>query len=509
MALFDKKRLTMPTQLQFPLPPHTDGVVLNKQTVKILPSDAQQSYRAGQTLRFKLQDQKAVDLQSIVLNVEQRTTGAQCSMDDWIGSLFRMVRVSFNGQQIERIDHYNRLHNALASFTVDEGYRQTVWGAMEGYWPKVNTIFGDSGHLADAASPQTPTSSIYLSVEDDAFPDWTDDTKVRGGLLNGQYLANRFSNALPTNSFYRTRNNLVARQFSIHFDLSGFLARHRKIFWIPLVNSIDIEILLAQDSEVLNEWNVTQTTQQYELLNPHIQCEMYTLSQEYVNALSLSMQQQGLTLNFDTYETRVFDINQSSTQQIVLNTRLSSLKTVYLFFYQPLPDAVSEQKRIDRTWIQQRRLFNADGDAVVKLRDYQLFIDGRPIQAHPMKVSDECFSESLWELQKSFRLHGDVSSTPCVSQSDYIDQAPTTNETAVNGVQNFYSQQHFMVGIDLEKTDLLSGHSVANQLYMNLNFGDAVGGGSSAPGPGVRMYAILHHDKNVVVYPGLIFEERM
>jgi len=105
---------------------------------------------------------------------------------------------------------------------------------------------------------------------------------------------------------------------------------------------------------------------------------------------------------------------------------------------------------------------------------------------------------------KSFRLHGDVTTFPMVGRSEYMNCGASVNTPVITAgeLEQFFSSEHFLVGIDLEKSDLLSGHSVANQLYLNLNF-------SAAVGTGVQLYMVMHHDKNVILYPGLQFEERV
>ncbi len=618
----------MPSTLQYPIPGHSDGVILNKQTVRILTRDAASSYQAGGSLRFKLQDQKALDLQSVIMNYQVTTTNSRASIDDWAGSIIRTVSWSFNSHQIERIDHYNRVHNALASFTVDNGYRSSLWGDMEGYYSKAQGSFGNLGlntfaadefivndatntiafdivetgpalessvrsipvvngvytgtglaaaiqvairastsdlaaYLANAtctfaagaftitilntdtagtlasasinfdiandlagqlgfnenlviagpnvalvsAATTQETLPLYEDISDDAYPVVTAG-KQYGGFLNSAWKIKKYSGAKGGH------DHTTARQYSIHFDLSGLFGRYRKLFWLPLVNSIDIEILLSQPAQVMNQWGVNVTANDgvtgapptYVVRNAEIQAEMYTLSQEYVNALSQSMQEAGLTLSFDTYETHFNSLTTGNTHNVVLNTRLSSLKSIYIFFYQPNKSSAIEGKRLEKTWIQQRCMYNQAEDACVKLGQYQIFIDGRPVQAHRISTTDEQHSEALFELQKSFRLHGDVTATPVVSRDEYYDRglSPSVGNGSgtPNNVQKMFSEEHFVVGVDLEKSDLLSGHSVANQLWVELQWDGAIG-------DGVDMYTVLHYDKNVVVYPGLVFEERV
>ena len=629
----------MPSTLQYPIPGHSDGVILNKQTVRILTRDAASEYQAGVNLRFKIQDQKALDLQSVIMNYQIATTDPRASIDDWAGSIFRTISWSFNSHQIERIDHYNRVHNALASFTVDNGYRSSLWGDMEGYYSKAQGSFGNLGmdvvaldeyvidadrntiqvivtndgntpitytivmpvgtygtytaaalvtavdiqlklttgidstgaataaltnssitqagsafsitmHATDvpgttvnayinvgvandlasqlgftntivinatpvltsAARTQEPIP-LYETISDNAFP-VVSSGKQYGGFLNSAWKIKKYSSAKGGH------NHSEDRQYSVHFDLSGLFGRYRKLFWLPLVNSIDIEILLSQPAQVMNQWNVnvqangavtaqnpTGGPPTYVVKNAEIQAEMYTLSQEYVNALSQSMQEAGLTLSFDTYETHYNSLTTGGTHNVVLNTRLSSLKSIYIFFYQPNKTSAKEGKRLEKTWIQQRRMYNVDEDAVVKLSQYQIFIDGRPVQAHRISTTDTRHSEALFELQKSFRLHGDVTATPVVSRDEYFDRglSPSVGngvDAGPNDVQKMFAEEHFVVGVDLEKSDLLSGHSVANQLWVELQWSGAIG-------DGVDMYTVLHYDKNVVVYPGLVFEERV
>lgn len=604
----------MPSQLQFPVPEHSDGIILNKQTTRILTRDAQTSYQAGNTLRFKIQDQKAFDPQSVVLNFQVQTSDARCSIDDWAGSIFRTVSFAFNSNQVERIDYYNRVHNALSSFTVDDGYRASVWGEMEGYYSKVQGSYGNlgfhtsnlgfyeiqagqllniratgpanedkqitltaisgpgetvaasleaqisgNGDILDTATvtysatgsfqltvnnadtagalvsaeiipASDPTLDIagelgfvhnlsflagpnaiiqsqsardfyplFQSVSDDAFP-VIEPGKQYGGLLNSAWKVMKYSQE------HGAIDHKVGRQFSLHFDLSGIFGRYRKLFWLPLVNSVDIEILLEQNKTVLNQWGVDISNATYTVVEPELQVEMYTLSQDYVNALSQSMQEEGLTMAFDTYETHLNQLVSNSSHNVIINNRLSSLKGIYCWLYQPHGTSGNENKRLEKTWVQQRRIVDSAQTGVVKLSDYQMFIDGRPIQAHTIKTSDIKHSEALWEVMKCFRLHGDVSVTPHVSRNEYSDRGLGCSvgfgTNVPSDVYKMFDEQHFLFGVDLEKSDLLSGHAVANQIWLQLNWSGSIG-------ENVDLYTVLHYDKNVVIYPGLTFEERI
>lgn len=623
-SMFDKRRLAMPTTLQFHVPNHSDGIILNKQTTRTFTRDAQASYDAGSVMRFKLQDQKALDFKSVALNFQIKTNDARASIDDWAGSIFRTISWAFNGSQVERIDYYNRVHNALASFTVDDGYRQSIWGEMEGYYAKIHGVYGDLGLHSSTLNQfvineqnnvltfevfdnglkmirdiiLTPISgdgdAVADSIQSDirgtiatgklgtnatcAFTNnafvitiygadgWTnlqsgrvvvpsDPNKARDassslGFLTGGSLINVNANdvtitaqiqseyrpayepisdtAFPDvklgeqyggflNASWKLRkysgeqgslDHSVARQYTVHFDLSGIFARYDKLAWLPLFNSVDIEILLEQAHLVMNQWgvDVKDSKKTYTVLYPEIQAEMYTLSQEYVNALSASMQEAGLTVAFDTYQTFYNSIVTGKNHNVVINTRLSSLKSMYIFFYQEHGTQGAEGKRLEKTWIQQRRIVTEDQKDVAKLEEYQMFIDGRPVQAHRIKTSDSSHSEAIWELMKSFRMHGDVTATPHVSREEYTNRcfSPSVGkgDNVPNDIYKMYDEQHFMIAVDLEKSDLLSGHSVANQIWIELQWDKAIGNG-------VQMFTVLHYDKNVVVFPGLIFEERV
>lgn len=624
--MFDKRRLTMPTTLQYPIPGHSEGIVLNKQSTKVLTRDGKTQYKGGETVRFKIQDQKAIDPQSVVFNFNVHTDRPRLSIDDWAGSIFRTISIAFNSSQIERMDYYNRVHNCLSSFTVDEGYRNSIWGQMEGYYGKVQGVYGNLGmniytqneYVIDATnstfqfvvntddnlSPFTYTATIaaadykqytaaalqpvlqaaiqaaagvdrnnnvvaapagstmtqsnqiwtftpgtitaqipgtaitshyivygnlmsqlgysgtlivganpsvslgktveafpvFETIDDDAFPNVTTE-KQYGGFLNAAWKIKKYSGSRGG------IDHTVSRQYSVHFDLSGLFGRYRKLFWLPLVNSIDIEILLEQPKNVLNEWGVAiANDDMYYVQNPSLHMEMYTLSQEYVNALSQSMQEAGLTMAFDTYETHIDTLAQSQSHTQIINTRLSSLKSMYVWFYQPHRDGGDESKRLEKTWMQQRRIVNLAETDIATVDEYQVFIDGRPIQANRIKTTDSQHSEALWELMKSFRIHGDITVTPHVSRDEYQERGLSPSigkgDNVPNEIYKMFDEQHFLIGVDFEKSDLLSGHSVANQIWLELNWNKAVG-------PGTQIYTLLHYDKNVIVYPGLVFEERV
>jgi hypothetical protein len=173
-----------------------------------------------------------------------------------------------------------------------------------------------------------------------------------------------------------------------------------------------------------------------------------------------------------------------------------------------------------------------------------LYIDGRPIQAHPIStISDFKYStvggeedlypsqvlnsESEWELMKSLRYHGDVRSSPMYDaiarQNSNAERSIISNiEETGNGQAIFNSQRDKVIcpfavyGIDLEKSDLLSGTSLSNELALqlefkeslkasypqinNINFSTIVGADKSFT---YKMFMFLHYDKRVILHSGL------
>lgn len=514
--LFDKRRTVVPSGMQFPLPANTEGVILAKSVTQFFPADNLTTFKAGDTLRLKIQHQRAVDLPTIALVFDLEMGNQNTSMDDWAGSCFSDLKISFNdGAQIEYIENHNRAHNALSALTSHAGYRQSFYGAMEGYYPKVNPTFGDANmEIKTSATLNTIASNFgasYHPLVTNAIilgtpPSVPTDNKQKGGLLNGIYLLRRFAdNADPlTVTRYATRDKRLARQYVMHFDMSGFLGRYAKIFWIPTVNSIDIRLTMAPNKDVCNSWGKDANTLTYSLKNPHLQCEMFTLGQQYIDALTGVLLDSGLTVSFDTFETRRLDIAQGATDQnIRIHARLSSLKSIYFWMYQPNTDTggQEEAKRIDKTSIQQRYLYN--GADKRELESYQIYIDGRPIQAHEIITTDGKHAEAQWELMKSLSIAGDISKSPAVSEDSYIRRGPTTNLTANETLQAFLTEEHFVLGTDFEAVEDLSGIPVSANIRIRLKFS-----GPSGPGIGTQLFVLMHFDKNVGIFPGLSFEDR-
>jgi len=667
MALFSKKYLAVPTELTFHPKSHSDDVILNKQTVKIDPYTSKTLFSPGDDIQIKITGDKAVDLRTIVLNftcymvnnegksirddVNAFATStdifrgsSDCVTDlkrrqvvhlhSWIGSIFKTFNLRLNDTvQIENIDHYNRLRHTLAKMTVNEGYRNSQYGHMEGWHydckePIANLGVGlplktgttayclrNGRELADKiitdlgpAPSQTPkwietidqkdapTQTILttsLKITKAGTSDLNPAVTIPVGTVirvssDGDKLITIVSVGSATTSeidyvitnsdtaattadpildlkfdevggfrenddlvtirnisyFDRYMAGVIEREYSIRLDLSGLLGRVPKILYLPTVGSLDMYMRLEDAGKVINLDDQSAGAVSYRVKDIHVQAEYFDLSQAYLNSLKTVLDDQGMVLELDTYLTYEFPLDTSSTQTIRLWRRLVSLKGLYFGIYRENKDLTYERKKTD---ILSR--YDHAG-----LKEYQLYIDGRPIQAHPIKTevlfeepdvnghkqhgfaSKVLNSEAEWEIMKALRYHGDIRTAPFYDR----DQKDNTNNQSWRAVRNYdssgadddyfqkktelvYNNKDFratpfaLYAVDLEKSDLLSGTSLSNELALQLRFNtdDRLTSTIQADSPtgdtalnfNYRLFMFLHYDKRVIVHSGLRITE--
>lgn len=592
MALYSKKYLGVPTELTFHPKTHSDDLVLNKQTVKIDPYSSKTDFFPGEDVHLKITGDKAVDLRTVILNFTVQlasstkqvpatvtvpannasadpnfrsnffnTDGKEMHatlnslpishLHSWIGSVIKSFNIRLNDTvQIENFDHYNRLRHLLARLTVNQDYRNSQYGNMEGWhWDSnhrlSNQFLNDNTpvlgggvtakwrtHLGTEGSVVIDNSAIPASAYD----------PTGGNIGNAQYNAaqtvdNAKSNTyldFPTiknMSYYdRYRKGVIERQYSIRFDLTGLFGRFPKILYLPTVGSLDCYMRFEDAKKVVN---FNQDDLLYKVSNMHLQCEFFDLSQAYLNSLKTVLDSQGMTLELDTYLTYELSLDKSSQQTIRLWRRLTSLKTVYFGIYRTNSDGKKEALKAD----QQMRYDHCG------LKHYQLYIDGRPIQAHPIStettykstvgnpdLNDKdnypttvINSEAEWELMKSLRYHGDVRSSPFYDikhrDGSGNNRLITTNyanqtQTVFNAQRDTRALPFAVYGVDLEKSDLLSGTSLSNELALQLKFESSLpesiptqdvagAGGGAAENFNYKLFMFLHYDKRVILHSGL------
>jgi hypothetical protein len=666
MALFSKKYLSVPTELTFHPKAHSDDVILNKQTVKIDPYTSKTTFLPGDDIQIKITGDKAVDLRTIILNftcrmknsagVTQGTGDAipafenpsdifwssnpkytealaalnECPVvhfHNWIGSIFRTFNLRLNDTvQIENIDHYNRLRHALSKLTVNNGYKCSQYGAMEGWHPDwLDPLASTSvGYSADGASgipylsnnnrceTETPlVNTQYHNSNDGVFTYTATATQLIVTSTNGaqtplipngtqlitsgttpdtwaladkvfvQSLATISTNVYTYNiqnpnsktittggteanlsfveqyhdlssrptirniSYYdRYRAGVIERQYSIRLDLSGLLGRLPKLLYLPTIGSLDMYMRFEDPAKVINLDDQASGPVSYEVTNIHTQCEMFDLSQAYLNSLKTVLDDQGMVLELDTYLTYEFPLDQSSAQTIRLWRRLVSLKGIYFGIYRENQDLKYERKKTDVL----SRYDHAG------LKEYQLYIDGRPVQAHPIQTevlfpsggadikdlnpNKSISSEAEWEIMKALRYHGDIRTSPFYDrhQRENSNQHAwkaqrqfTDTGDAYTGAKNeyLYNNNDFqalpfsLYAVDLEKSDLLSGTSLSNELALQLRFNAdsksrlektisrTTDDSTTAETLNFqyKLFMFLHYDKRVIVHSGLRITE--
>lgn len=526
MSFFPDTHSGVPPELKFVPQTHSDDVILNKQLKFYKPYTSKSIFKARDDIKFKITGDKSIDLRTFTVTFEVAireqsqnagpairdnsngmwphlpddniTTTLQSypllHLHNYIGSIIKNLKIRFNDTVLfEELDDYNRLRWLLAKPTVDAGYQNSVWGAMEGYKNVIST-FQDTAYIASTGV----------------------GTEIEFQPSNQSFQAPNYEVLARTLHYQKS---IRYNTYTIRLDLSGFLGRWPKILFLPAVGSIDIEMRLEENSKILNNYDASAKPNkaEYVVRNVYAMAEEFDLSQAYLGSLKNVLSTTGLTCEFDSYLSYPFILKPNmSEQSIRLWRRLTSLKSIYFGIYRESSNPVTEEKKQD---ILAR--YDVNG-----LEKYQIFLDGRPLSARPITTraiqdqeattdidSSSNYSEATFELMKALRYHGNVKNSPAFDQYDRtggFTNAVYNPETIGNfqlGAE-YHARPFAIYGVDLEKSNLLSGTNLSNELCIQLSFRQGyplnTEGNESYTN---HIYVFLHYDKRVTIHSGLRITE--
>jgi hypothetical protein len=554
MSYFPKDLNRVPSSLLFPLKAHSNDIILNKQTTRIEPYTSVKDFKEGSQIKFKLTGDKALDLRTLVLNFDLQMLDAdgkkngdasysvrdvksypfssqtapnvpgnaapQSHFHNHAASFIKSLKIKLNDTvMIEEFKFYNLLRCMIARMTVDKDYASSFYGAMEGCHPSLSTW--DKGLCTYLDSDQ-----LTINRSQDRLGD-PGDTISADAITEGENYD--LETAMNQLMHIEAKTN---KEYTIRLDLSGLLGRFPKIMYLPCVGSIDLEINLEKNSTVINldtesYDNNTNKALSYVMSNVHMQAELYDLTQPYLGSLKNKIDMEGLTIELTSYLTYDFNLNNSDQQTLRLWRRLSSLKSIF-FGIKRIPINEKDQ-RAKKNELEE--WCNAG------LESYLVFIDGRPVSAHPISTlksaeygTDQLVtrkSESTWELTKAINNHvGNVVKTPNVDMFNFEERMKNSLSAIVSDGKDddvvgsltkidvrqrlrYVADQFCVYGVDLEKSELISGTSLSNELSIQLRFNpnNDLRLEDQSTLYDYKLFVFLYYDKRVGINSGLRITE--
>ena len=265
----------------------------------------------------------------------------------------------------------------------------------------------------------------------------------------------------------------AGRRHGLRLDLCGLLNMGKYIH-IPAVGSLDIELVLAPATDCVNA--IAAEVPTFTVTNPYLTVDTIDMSGMYLGALDKVLSTGGLVMDYETFTTFTTNIGRATgTQQVRVLRNFSSLKSIYFWLFPTAKVAYCHNYT----------------HAATKgtLTSYNVLIDGRPVLSHAIDVG----AESVAEMRKSLRMHGDV------SQDTQLTVFNATRRT-IDSVANYNSGPHVTVmGVDLEKSSLLSGRPVS-EIQVELTM-------SADPGQDMTCIVACHYDKRIVLQSGKVMTE--
>lgn len=444
-------------------------------------------------------------------------------------SVFDTVRMGFNGDDIiTEIESYNRVRAMLATTTIDSEWQRTH-GQVEGYWPgdHDNDAGTRNGHSQGAAQifydPQTMYNAQkgmtnftaatapcnmhalnrahkggeFMSSSSNRKKVWTQATKTCNqvtGYNAVKDVDSRIDSNLNAGQEYLTINKTVDDEYAewvTPLDLVPLFAQPRYLD-MASIGTINLSLVLDTDDVVLNhvakaestqilntDQEVSGSTMKYQIVNMYMTCTTYRASNLYREMLENAKLSGGLRLDMGGYEVYK-QMFTSTTQQLIVNRRLESLKSVYIFF----SDAGHVSGKNDG------KVANVNVTSTFPnygLNRYSIKINGKQINSHAIDCRRGKESRAIRELQKSLRLNGD-----------------NLLGNSSNTLERFHSDR-CILGLDLE-TNAMRGGAALDELKIDLVFDypdidvDAWNHERVASfNNGITCYIVLHYDKTIIV----------
>jgi hypothetical protein len=482
-SFFNINQGAIPVQSTYGRTQHSDDHIKHKELIKKFP-DNTSPVGPGSVVRFHIANAgKMLDPKSILwfFTLKLPTQGVTKLLQGSAHSIIQSVEIRLNNTDlIERVENYNILRGNLHNFLTPALHHETkntiverldgsdVGRASNVRRTKFETLADSSGYNDSKVTQNTSLSYddlAYLNKKDAA----DSDLKVKG--LDDEV----------EDSHWALKGSESSAKLALRFDLVGFLNQNK---FIPMdaIRSLDIEITLASNTKVrapfLFDANDDKTSSDftaaaqygdpYVISDQYLTMDMYDFSIPFRAALSEAMQESGLYFEIDTYVDYAPALSQGQTE-IILRRDFSSLKGIYIVVQTTDSFLPTE----------------TDNSDISRVEEYQIFIDNRPISAQPIKVGSAVDNaEQIYETLKSLRLHGDLQYLPgCHSTTDSIG---TTRALRKYG----------LLGVDLEKSDLISGRTCQEiRIYMKNTNENATA------------HVYFHYDKKILALPGFQFSQ--
>jgi hypothetical protein len=190
----------------------------------------------------------------------------------------------------------------------------------------------------------------------------------------------------------------------------------------------------------------------------------------------------GLRLDMGGYEVQKRMLT-STTQQFIVNRRLESLKSVYMFFSDS--GHVSGKNEGTVANVNVTNTFPNYG-----LNRYSIKVNGKQINSHAVDCRKGREARAIRELQKALRLNGD-----------------NLLGNASNTIERFHSDR-CILGLDLE-TNAMRGGAKLDELKIDLTFDYPDTDQASwdyervaSFNDGITCYIVLHYDKTIIIENG-------
>jgi len=516
---------------------------------------------------------------------------------EWIGSIFRTVEVRLNNQTlVSRIDYRNILHNMISLYTVPDSWKSSIAGQNEFYCNKLmyRTSSGEMKYAPASTLmelskkdqsycleldlenilqtqkylPMDLIRSIDIELITDTFKrvttkDWgtlnaatfklgdpfgEPQTYVRIAtdgvnptLLDrsdGSKVAVTYKN---TQAFDSMTNNIR--------DISELLPNEKteitaqQIIWDPeLAYSINDngnvstygtydEYKAAKDSERSKNslWRTFEVSEYY------MTADFYTFSDAYRASLEQALLSTGVLIPMESWLTVTENITKGSTHELRIRRSLTSLKTLLISFENA---KLISDCQVDTP---DGKIYVSDGLShfdLYGLKNYQIMLNGIPIQGHKIKTSytqgsraqEDDNAEHIYETLKAFSIHGDTMITgsqgdglfksgpelPSIYTADdllgvgYYEsllRAPDAEDIHPEQAPRSFDQvpdyrrmkQNNIIAVNFDKSTQVSGESM-EELVILLEFDQ-----EKIPAEGLLAHCFLHFDQHLQIKPGYDF----
>lgn len=342
-----------------------------------------------------------------------------------------------DGEEIERIENYNLLHNMLDTATTTYNQHNGVDSVLEG---KSQSLGDHTLVQGDTSAATTKYLTSDVATTTDQFkvtsanpPVWTQST---GSTIN--ILTSTVSPASINNSklymggaAIRGGANAFGNKYFFTLKLASGLLNAKRYIPIGFIRGrgLTLELTLA-DLNVVFAGNNTNPFTDYRISDVQYQAHVMELSSEFNSRFQqMLIANGGIMFHGVSYTNTVTTVTASSTLNIQLPLRARSLKGILV--------ALRDTAKINSATTNSFRRMGWG------LTSYQFFIGSSVYPQNPVQFQTDGFAwtagairdvkaEALKEVMKVFARLNDVEYDPLLDASSWCDP-------------------YFMIGIDLER----------------------------------------------------------